>query len=1285
MKSQTKLWLTSAATLLLAACGGGNAGGTLTVSQPVGGTIVSADGNIQCGADCEHDYTSDTTVTLTATAQAGYQFLNWLDDCSGTEATCEVTVSDDRTVGAVFNENSDPGIGAVLQVRAGTVINLNYTGSTDPFDYAGIYALDGENTQYLERSRLAQDFGSTTIRVPTIAGTYQFRMINNKYETIVIDDNLEVLPYNTQFNLETPALSPEDVVRVSYQGSTHDFDYIAVIPEGGTNTGYASRARLADPEGEVDLSMPAQEGRYEIRMINNKYETISSSLTVDLSYSASVSTVQQAYPGQTINVSFSGSTQDFDYIALYPQNVANTGYLSRVRLAGVSSGTVQITLPDATGMYTVKMINQGYETMASHEYVSVLDSNAVEVFVAPDLALRGETLTIAYSGVSGGEAVALFEQGAPNSAPLASAAIGVVPAGNIQLPAPDAVGYYELRLLSAAQQTLAAMEYVKVIDPAQVHVEIPQTVQPGDTIPIIFSGSADNFDYIAIYPLGEDNLVSYTTRIRVADANGMVDFRMPTVAGQYVVRLINSQYELLDEGNTFTVEPYAATVTLSSYEVTPGQSIDVQYTGSTNGFDYVAFYAPGATNTQYTQRVRLPQDAGEVSVTAPSAEGAYQIRMINNAYETILEAGVLDVAYDDAFVGGPEFGLPGQQVTVSFNGSTEDFDYVALYAQHAANTGYLSRVRLNGVTEGDVTLNLPEQTGMYDVRMINNGYVTIADGVPIAVLDPSLSEIFTAPVWDESGSQMHVAYSHPLALEGATVGVYAQGAANNMPIAELPASEFPQGRVTMNLPANAGIYHVRLVSAEDQTLASARLVYSINPAEENLFIPDEVRAGETLWVGFSGSDDAFDYAASYPVGQSNNTSYYNRERLAANYGVVSLRVPTVAGEYDLRMISNSYVTQVEGNRFTVAPYNATAGFVSVAEPTQSIQVSYSGSTDPFDYFAFYAPGAANTSYVGRVRLPSESGVASINMPDTEGQYEVRLINNKYETIAELGTILAAYNSSISVSAQELASPGEEITVSFVGSTEDWDYIALYPQHATNTAYLTRVRLNGLNEGAIPLQLPTETGIYDIRMINRGYVTMSNNITVSVLDQSLTELFIAPEIAAPGAPVTFGYSGSFAAGNTIGIYHQLSGAALNTGTLPVGFGNATLTAPAADGVYHVEMRNGSNQALAQANLLYVLDPSRSAVHGPAVVRAGDTVRFIYSGVTGSFPRIAFYAAVPGEYSALSSRLPAASGAQYLRVPTVAGTYRVQVIDNNNALLIDGHDIVIEPYDGDIDPE
>ena len=65
---------------------------TLTTSvSPSGGGTVSAGG--------VHD--DGTDVTVTATPTAGYRFVRWAGDCTGT-GTCTVTMSADRTVTAVF-------------------------------------------------------------------------------------------------------------------------------------------------------------------------------------------------------------------------------------------------------------------------------------------------------------------------------------------------------------------------------------------------------------------------------------------------------------------------------------------------------------------------------------------------------------------------------------------------------------------------------------------------------------------------------------------------------------------------------------------------------------------------------------------------------------------------------------------------------------------------------------------------------------------------------------------------------------------------------------------------------------------------------------------------------------------------------------------------------------------------------------------------------------------------------------------------------------------------------
>jgi hypothetical protein len=70
------------------------------------GSVVSRDGGIDCGTDCEEDYSDDSTVSLAATPDAGSVFGGWRDDCAGCgqELSCNVTLTEDMSCSAVFEE-----------------------------------------------------------------------------------------------------------------------------------------------------------------------------------------------------------------------------------------------------------------------------------------------------------------------------------------------------------------------------------------------------------------------------------------------------------------------------------------------------------------------------------------------------------------------------------------------------------------------------------------------------------------------------------------------------------------------------------------------------------------------------------------------------------------------------------------------------------------------------------------------------------------------------------------------------------------------------------------------------------------------------------------------------------------------------------------------------------------------------------------------------------------------------------------------------------------------------
>jgi uncharacterized repeat protein (TIGR02543 family) len=67
------------------------------------GTVVSTPAGISCGADCTEDYIHGTSVTLTATPDAGMSFAGWSGACSGTGA-CALSMTSVKTATATFNK-----------------------------------------------------------------------------------------------------------------------------------------------------------------------------------------------------------------------------------------------------------------------------------------------------------------------------------------------------------------------------------------------------------------------------------------------------------------------------------------------------------------------------------------------------------------------------------------------------------------------------------------------------------------------------------------------------------------------------------------------------------------------------------------------------------------------------------------------------------------------------------------------------------------------------------------------------------------------------------------------------------------------------------------------------------------------------------------------------------------------------------------------------------------------------------------------------------------------------
>jgi hypothetical protein len=66
------------------------------------GVVTSSPSGINCGNNCSADFSSGSTVTLTANPDSGYAFGGWSGACSGNNTTCTVSMNSSKSVTAQF-------------------------------------------------------------------------------------------------------------------------------------------------------------------------------------------------------------------------------------------------------------------------------------------------------------------------------------------------------------------------------------------------------------------------------------------------------------------------------------------------------------------------------------------------------------------------------------------------------------------------------------------------------------------------------------------------------------------------------------------------------------------------------------------------------------------------------------------------------------------------------------------------------------------------------------------------------------------------------------------------------------------------------------------------------------------------------------------------------------------------------------------------------------------------------------------------------------------------------
>jgi Ca-activated chloride channel homolog len=248
-------------------------------------------------------------------------------------------------------------------------------------------------------------------------------------------------------------------------------------------------------------------------------------------------------------------------------------------------------------------------------------------------------------------------------------------------------------------------------------------------------------------------------------------------------------------------------------------------------------------------------------------------------------------------------------------------------------------------------------------------------------------------------------------------------------------------------------------------------------AKASLDAPSEAIAGTNVSVKWTGPNNEYDYVSIAPKGAPKNK--YGDYRYTSQGNPLVITMPQAAGEYEFRYLNDRSEAILASKPITIK-----AGTYAVDAPSEAlagakIKVKWTGPNNEYDYVAVAAKGAPKGKY-GDYRYTSQGNPLEITMPQTAGEYEIRYLNDRAETIFASKPIkITAGTYSVDAPTEALA--GTNIKVKWSGPNNDNDYVAVAAKGAPKDKY---EHFRYTSQGnPLEITMPQTAGEYEIRYLN----------------------------------------------------------------------------------------------------------------------------------------------------------------------------------------------------------
>ncbi len=327
--------------------------------------------------------------------------------------------------------------------------------------------------------------------------------------------------------------------------------------------------------------------------------------------------------------------------------------------------------------------------------------------------------------------------------------------------------------------------------------------------------------------------------------------------------------------------------------------------------------------------------------------------------------------------------IGAEPVEVKISGKPGDRDYIAIGKSDSQDSSYLQKANVNGSKV--VSLNAPDQEGLYEVRYFNGQNRTVVARRALKVKSPEVK--LDAVRKSMAGTQIDVTWKAPN-----NKGDYLTIAEKDSPGTKYLFYSYTRdgSPTSIRVPVVEGDYEIRYISGQKKTIWARRDFEALAP-KGSVSAPKKAVAGSNIVVNWKGAGLKGDYL-SIAEPSSEGRKYVSYKYLQEG-GKQELRLPDDPGSYEVRYVSGGSNIVRDSTPIRVTAVEVEISKIGEVVAGSEFTVKVEGPRYRNDYVAIFTSDDTARRYLS-YKYASHGESLKFTAPKEPGSYVMKYISGQ---------------------------------------------------------------------------------------------------------------------------------------------------------------------------------------------------------------------------------------------------------------------------------------------------